>query len=137
MYCRGQSVTALFGVLQERICYSIVWGTAGADLLRNCLVYFRSGSVTALFGYCRSPSDTALFGVLQEPICYSIVWCSSGEVRNEVPSYAQGFPALESSQSVDAHRGQHMNEMRSSGNKPGVYYSCPAEIQAIQPDHLS
>ena len=32
---------AVFGVLQEPICYGIAWGTTGADLLRHCLVYCR------------------------------------------------------------------------------------------------
>ena len=46
------TVTALFGVLQEPICYGIVaiiWDTAGC------------------------------FGVLQEPICYGIVWGTADE----------------------------------------------------------
>ena len=79
-------------VLQEPICYGIVWGAAGADLLRHFLWSSRSRSVTALFvvpqepicygivcgtsgadllrhcsWYCRSRSVTALFVVLQEP----------------------------------------------------------------------
>ena len=81
-YFRSRSVTALFVVLQEPICYGIVFGTSGAGLLRHCLWYVRSRSVTALFvvlqepsaagpnlsrhslGYCRSRSVTALFGVI-------------------------------------------------------------------------
>ena len=44
---RSRSVTAVLRALQEPICYSSVWGTAGADLLRQCLGNRRSRSVTA------------------------------------------------------------------------------------------
>ena len=98
---RSRSVTVLFGVLQEPICYGIFCGAPGADLLRHCLWYLRSRFVTAFFvelqepicygifcgtsgadllrhclGCFKSGSSAALSGVLQGPICYGIV-CGS------------------------------------------------------------
>ena len=56
-YFRSRSVTAMFRVLQEPICYGTVCGIAVADVM-------------------------AMFGVLQEPFCYGEVWgyCRSWSV---------------------------------------------------------
>ena len=84
----------MFCVLQEPICYGVVCGTSGADLLRQCMGYFRSRSVTAMFRVLQEPicygtvcgiavADVmAMFGVLQEPFCYGDAWgyCRSWSV---------------------------------------------------------
>ena len=90
-YFRSRSVTAMFGVLQEPICYGAVCGTAGADLVTVMFgvlqepiccgsVWVTSGAdlLRRCLGYCRSRSVTAVFGVLHEPSWYGNVLCASG-----------------------------------------------------------
>ena len=69
---RSRSVTTVFGVLPEPICYGSVWGTARADLLRH-----------------------ALLGVLQERICYGIVWYTAEGLRElNQPSGREFVPPI-------------------------------------------
>ena len=64
----------------SRSDYDNVWGTAGSDLLRQCLAYLWSRSVTVMFGVLRKPVCCGIVGGIavadmlwQRLVCFRIV----------------------------------------------------------------